>query len=129
MVRYLINYTEESCASLPHRCHYRSSSNSTDTMSASALAMQADDTVGAIQLLNGLVTQLNKGDALAGSFSRHACAAVLTVQQSVRASGAQAADPYQTKLQGTFQKLYELVSKRSSQGQVRRGSLKGHCCC
>lgn len=98
-------------------------------MSASALAMQAEDTDGALQQLNSLVTQLNKGEALTGSFSRHACAAVLTVQQSVRACGAQAAEPYQMKLHGTFQKLYELVSKRSSQGQVRIGSLKQYCCC
>jgi hypothetical protein len=82
-----------------------------------------------MQLFNGLVTQLNQGEALTGSFSRHACAALLTVQQSVRACGAQAADPYQMKLHGTFQKLYELVLKRSSQVQVRVGSLKRHCCC
>jgi hypothetical protein len=78
--------------------------------------MQASDTSAELQLLNGIVTQLGKGDvALTDSFRRHATAAFLTVQQAVRACDAQ----QPSKLSETFQKLQDQVLKRSSRCQVR----------
>jgi hypothetical protein len=101
--------------------------------------MQRQDDTAAVQLLNGLVTQLSKGDVLSDSFSRHACAALLTVQQAVRLCEAQQAALQSSKLYETFQKLLELVLKRSSKGQVSRTAFQQSaavavaaacdCCC
>lgn len=80
--------------------------------------MEKADNTAAVQLLNGLVTQLGKGDVLSDSFSRHACAALLTVQQAVRACDAQQAASQSNKLYETFQKLLDLVLKRCCKPQV-----------
>lgn len=85
--------------------------------------MRQDDTA-AVQLLTGLATQFSKGDVLSDSFSRHACAALLTVQQAVRLCDAQQAVSRSSRLYETFQKLLELVLKRSSKGQVSRTALR-----
>mgnify|MGYP001806862545 CR=1 FL=1 len=98
--------------------------------------MQASDTTAELQLLNGIVTQLGKGDvALTDSFRRHATAALLTVQQAVRACDAQ----QPSKLSESFQKLLDQVLKRSSRYQVRRcvpaagchfaAAAASDCCC
>ena len=78
--------------------------------------MQAQETTSELQLLNGIVTLLGKGDAaLSDSFTRHAAAALVTVQQAVRACGTQQQG---SKLSEAFQKVLEHVLKRTNRCQV-----------
>jgi hypothetical protein len=69
-----------------------------------------------MQLLNGLVTQLSKADGLSDGFCKHACSALLTVQQPVRACEVQQQGLQPSKLSETFQKFLSALVTRASKG-------------
>jgi len=89
--------------------------------------MQGPDYNGAVQLLNGIITQLNKDGGLTGSLSRQALAALLTVQAAVQAYGQ--GQGQQDKLYEAFIKLTDIAVKCSSKGQVSNSTRLLYCCC
>lgn len=89
--------------------------------------MQGPDYNGAAQLLNGIITQLNKDGGLTVSLSRQALAALLTAQAAVQAYGQ--GQGQQDILYEAFIKLTDTAVKCSSKGQVSNSTRLLYCCC